>query len=126
MEQDTIQTAIDRFYTLLHWQLAAQLPRPGGVHIYSKGAMIAGYVSRKTADGWVITISDGIDYGSLALGFNDDGSKRTPRGPLEALNFKIVENAIRDVAKVVAIPSGGKVVINIWLILNIKNTLKQQ
>lgn len=113
MEQDTIQTAIDRFYKVLHWQLAAQLPRPGGVHIYSKGAMIAGYTSRKTADGWVISISDGIDYGSLALGFNDDGSKRTPRGSLETSNFKIVESVLRYVANVVAIPSGGKVVINI-------------
>jgi len=116
MEQDTIQTAIDRLYTLLHWQLAAQLPRPGGVHIYSKGALIAGFTSRKTADGWMISISDGIDYGSLALGYEDDGSRRTPRGQLEALNFQIVETCIRDVAKVVAIPTGGKVVINIWLI----------
>ena len=113
MEQDTIQTAIDRFYTLLHWQLAAQLPRPGGIHIYSKGALIAGFTSKKTSDGWIITISDGIDYGSYALGFNDDGSKRSPRGPLEANNFKIVENAIREISKIIALPTGGKVVINL-------------
>lgn len=113
MEQDTIQTAIDTFYTLLHWQLAAQLPRPGGDHIYSKGALLAGFTSRKTADGWVISISDGIDYGSYALGFDDNGAKRIPRGDLEISNFKIVENAIREISKIVALPTGGKVVVKI-------------
>lgn len=113
MEQDTIQTTLDRFYTLLHWQLAAQLPRPGGIHIYSKGALIAGFNSKKKSDGWLISISDGIDYGSYALGFNDDGSKRTPRGPLEAINFQIVEKAIESISKIIALPAGGKVVINI-------------
>lgn len=114
MEQDNIQTTLDRFYQLLHWQLAAQLPRPGGIHIYSHGGLIAGFSSRKTSDGgWHIVISDGIDYGAMALGFNDDNTRRSPRGPLESMNFQIVENALREVAKLVAIPSGGKVVINL-------------
>lgn len=113
MEQDTLQTTIDRFYTLLHWQLAAQLPRPGGIHIYSKGSLITGFVSSKTADGWSLTISNGIDYGAYALGFDDDGTRRTPRGELESLNFQILEQAVREVAKIIALPSGGKVVINL-------------
>lgn len=113
MEQDTIQTTIDKFYSLLHFQLAAQLPRPGGIHIYSKGALIAGFISRKEADGWHLIISDGIDYGNLALGFNSDGTRRKPRGPLEARNFKIIEQACREVAQLVALPTGGKVVIRL-------------
>ena len=113
MQQDSIQTSVDRFYTLLHWQLAAQLPRPGGIHKYSHGGLIAGVTSRRTSDGWIITISNGIDYGAFAMGYNSDGSKRTPRGSLEALNFSIIEWAITSTARVCALPTGGKVVIDV-------------
>lgn len=113
MNQDTTQTAIDRFYTLLHWQLAAQLPRPGGSHIYSHGGLISGFETQKIKNGWMLSISKGIDYSAYVLGFKDSGQRRTPRGSLETLNFRIIDNTIRSVSSVVAIPSGGKVVIDI-------------
>lgn len=113
MDQDNVQTAVNRFYTLLHWQLAAQLPRPGGVHKYSHGGLITGFVSKKVDGGWIISISEGINYGAYAMGYNAIGEKRTPRGPLEAMNFQIIEKAIKGVSRVVALPSGGKVVIEI-------------
>ena len=116
MEVDSKQTTIDRFQTLLHWQLAAQLPRPGGIHKYSHGALFAGYNSKRQVDGngevtWIITISNGIEYGAAALGFKSDGTRRSPRGNLEKINFKTIDNCTQSVAKVIAIPSGGKVVI---------------
>lgn len=116
MEHDTKQTVVDRFQTLLHWQLAAQLPRPGGIHIYSHGALYAGYSSTREVDvngnvTWTITISDGINYGAYAMGFKDDGSRRTPRGNLERINFTTLDKCIESVAKVIAYPTGGKVVI---------------
>lgn len=110
---DTTQTAIDRFYTLLHWQLAAQLPRPGGVHKYSHGGLISGFTSKRVQGGWLITISNGINYGTYALGFKDDGTRRTARGELETLNFKIIEWAIMNTARLCALPTGGKVVIDL-------------
>lgn len=113
MNQDSVQTAINRFYTLLHWQLSAQLPRPGGVHKYSHGGLISGFTSQKVENGWRLTISDGIDYGAYVLGFRDDGTRRDPRGSLETMNFSILEKALLSTARVVAIPTGGKVVIDI-------------
>ena len=117
MVNDTPQTAVDRFYTLLHWQLAAQLPRPGGIHKYSKGGLIKGFSSNRSTDSngnvtWRLTISNGIDYGAFALGFNADGSRRSPRGELEARNFKIIDTTVKSVAKIIAIPTGGKVVVD--------------
>ena len=113
MEQDNIQTTIDRFYTLLHWQLAAQLPRPGGIHKYSHGGLIAGFTSKRVDGGWMITISQGIEYGAYAMGYDSAGNKRVPRGPLETLNFGIIEKAIHNTSRLVSIPSGGKVVIDL-------------
>lgn len=116
MENDDIQTIVDRFQTVLHMQLAAQLPRPGGRHIYSHGALYAGYSSTREVDAqgnvkWTITISDGINYGAYAMGFKNDGSRRTPRGELEKINFVTIDNCIESVAKAIAYPTGGKVVI---------------
>lgn len=116
MEIDSKQTTIDRFQTLLHWQLAAQLPRPGGIHKYSHGALFKGYASTRQVDAngevsWKITISEGINYGAFAMGFKSDGTRRSPRGELEKINFKTIDNCIQSVAKLIALPSGGKVVI---------------
>ena len=113
MNQDSVQTAINRFYTLLHWQLAAQLPRPGGDHIYSHGGLISGFETQKIKNGWMLSISKGIDYGAYVLGFKDSGQRRTPRGSLETKNFSLLEKTILFVARNFAIPSGGKVVIDI-------------
>lgn len=118
MEQDNIQTIVDRFHFLLNMQLQAQLPRPGGIHIYSTGALLAGFQSVRETDEkgnvrWKIVISQGIDYGAYALGFKDDGSKRTPRGPREKINFQTIKKCCEQVAKIIALPTGGKVDINI-------------
>ena len=114
MEQDNNHTIIDRFYFLLNAQLQAQLPRPGGIHKYSHGGLIAGYQTSRSVDSngnvtWKITISKGINYGSYAMGFKDDGTKRTPRGPLEKINFSTIEKCCVSVAKCLAMPTGGKV-----------------
>lgn len=114
MNQDNIQTIVDRFYFLLNSQLQAQLPRPGGDHIYSHGGLISGFTSSREVDEkgnveWKITISNGIDYGAFAMGFNRDGSKRQPRGPLEKINFETIKKCCEQVAKIVALPTGGKV-----------------
>lgn len=113
---DSKQTLVDRYQTLLYSQLSAQLPRPGGIHKYSHGALIAGFNSTRTVNGngdvtWIITISNGIDYGAAAMGFKDSGGRRSPRGPLERINFKTIDNCTRAVARVIALPTGGKVVI---------------
>lgn len=113
---DSNQTTLDRFYTLLHWQLMAQLPRPGGIHIYSHGALIRGYTSERSVDSlgnaiWKISISNGIDYGASAMGFKETGGRRSPRGSLERINFKTIDNCTKSVAQIVALPTGGKVVI---------------
>ena len=112
MVNDNLETIINRYYTLLHWQLAAQLPRPGGVHRYSHGGLIAGFTTRREGNGWVLTISDGINYGSYAMGYRDDGTRRNPRGDLERMNFQIIDKAIENVSRIIAKPSGGKVVIS--------------
>lgn len=112
MKGDNLETAINRYYVLLHWQLAAQLPRPGGAHIYSHGGLISGFTTRREGNGWVLTISNGIDYGSYAMGFRDDGTRRTPRGDLERLNFSTIDKTIENVSRLVAVPTGGKVVIS--------------
>lgn len=115
MQGDSKETILDRFYTLLHWQLAAQLPRPGGIHIYSHGALYRGFTTTITqANGqkaYHMEISRGIKYGAYAMGFDDSGARRTPRGPLEQINFQTIDNTIKSVANVIAIPTGGKVVI---------------
>ena len=114
MEMDSEQTIVDRFCFLLQAQLQAQLPRPGGIHKYSHGALIAGFNASRSVDAegnvsWKLTISNGIKYGSYAMGYKDDGKKRTPRGPLETINFQTIEKCAVSVAKVLALPTGGKV-----------------
>ena len=115
MYGDSQDTILERFYTLLHWQLAAQLPRPGGIHKYSHGALYKGFTTTITqANGnkaYLLEISKGIKYGAYAMGYTDSGARRTPRGPLEQINFQTIDNVTKSVANVIAIPTGGKVVI---------------
>lgn len=107
-----METTVDRFYTLLAYQLMAQMPRPGGIHIYSTGNMLANFSTSKTADGWIIEISKGVDYSGYAMGYEPDGSKRSPRGPLEMINFKTIDNCIRDVSKLISSQGLGGVYVN--------------
>lgn len=115
MQGDSKKTLIDRFYTLLHWQLAAQLPRPGGIHKYSHGALYKGFTTTiTTANGqpaYSMEISKGIEYGAYVMGYDANGGKRNPRGPLERINFATIGKTTTSVAKCLALPTGGKVVI---------------
>ncbi len=89
-----------RFMLLLYWQLQAHLPRPGGIHIYSKGAMISGFTADTST--YEMTISNDIDYGGFALGLGDDNTRLTPRGPLETINFKTLDRCILNVSRIFA------------------------
>lgn len=114
MEMDNEQTIVDRFCFLFQAQLQAQLPRPGGIHKYSHGGLIAGFNAKRSVDEqgnvcWKLTISKGINYGQYAMGFKNDGTKRTARGPLEKINFATIEKCAVSIAKVLALPTGGKV-----------------
>ena len=106
MNED-LNTTAERFYTLLTYQIAAQMPRPGGIHIYSTGNMLRHFHTDKTSDGWIIEISEGVSYSGYAMGYKDDGSKRSPRGPLERINFQTIENSIRQIAAIVSNDLGG-------------------
>ena len=106
MDED-LNTTAERFYTLLHYQLEAQMPRPGGIHIYSHGAMIENFKTARTSDGWILEMSKGVDYSGYAMGYKDDGSKRSPRGPLERINFQTIESCIKQIAAIVSSDIGG-------------------
>lgn len=94
MINETISTQSERFFKLLHWMLAAQMPRPGGIHKYSKGGMYTNLITKRTATGYQIIMSEGINYSSYAMGYDDSGAKRSPRGPLEAINFTTVDSCL--------------------------------
>ena len=110
MQGEDLKTQVERFSTLLFFQLQAQLPRPGGIHKYSKGKLLRNYKMYKIEDGYEIVISENTPYARFAMGYKVDCSKRQPRGPLERINFKTVDNCIQSVSNLVAIPTGGKVV----------------
>ena len=109
MQGESFKTNIERFHALLFYQLYTQLPRPGGNHRYSKGALIRGFKSEKLADGYLITISENVPYARYAMGYNDSNGKRQPRGDLERKNFNTIENEIRYVSNIIAKSTGGNV-----------------
>ena len=103
MSGDRIETELERVYTLLFWQLAAQMPRPTGhnePHPYSEGAMLGGFICEKTADGYKITMSSGVPYSAYAMGYDDSGKRRTARGVHEELNFATIPNAIEMIKRI--------------------------
>lgn len=104
MENENKEVLAERFYTLLHWMLAATMPRPAGIHIYSKGAMYRGFITEKTIYGWKMTMSQGVPYSQYAMGFKDDGSRRTPRGPLEKINFNTIDDCIERASTYLNLP----------------------
>ena len=110
--EESLETTTERFYTLLTYQLMAQMPRPGGIHIYSTGNMLQNFSTSKTEDGWKIEISKGVDYSGYAMGYNPDNSRRSPRGPLEKINFATIENCMKEVATIVSGDSTGGVFLN--------------
>lgn len=97
MEGESLETQAERIYNALHYILMAKLPRFTGFnepHPYATGRLLKGMYTVKTDYGWRIIISKDVPYSSIALGFNEDGSKRMPRGKHEAHNFNIVETCI--------------------------------
>lgn len=109
MEGESLKTIGYRFATLLYVQLLGSMPRPGGIHIYSKGRMLHNFNTYITATGYRLEMSTGVPYSSYAMGYREDGSKRNPRGELEAYNFGTIERCIKEVSRVIASENGGKV-----------------
>lgn len=99
MINETAEVQCERAFKLLHWMLAAQMPRPGGIHIYSTGNMLANLVTRRTPTGYQIIMSSGVPYSNEAMGYNEAGQKKTPRGELEAINFTTVDSCLNQVMK---------------------------
>lgn len=85
---------------LMH-MLKAQMPRPNSIHKYSTGRMYANFIVSTTTKGWKLVLSEGVPYSHYALGFNDEGKARIPRGPLETLNFKTVPNCIETICAMI-------------------------
>ena len=110
MQGESLKTLAERFSTLLFHQLQAQMPRPGGIHKYSKGGMLKGFTMQPTNTGYLLIMSAGVDYSHLAMGFNPDGSRRSPRGHLERINFQTIEKCIRQISNYVASGVNGSVV----------------
>lgn len=81
--------------------LKAQMPRPNSIHKYSTGRMYANFTISKTKTGYKLVLSEGVPYSHYALGFKDDGSQRTARGPLERLNFKTIPKCINTILKMI-------------------------
>lgn len=113
-----------RFFTILHWQLAGQIPRPGGVHIYSRGATYANMTTTENHSErqWIISLSPGVPYSAFEFGYGRTGQRLTPRIPkptksnpnpkrLEERNFQIIPKTTLKVARLLAVPKGGKVVV---------------
>lgn len=109
MQGESLKVNVERLHTLLFYQLDAQLPRPGDIHKYSKGALIRGFKSEKLNDGYLITISENVPYARFAMGYNEAGRKMQPRGKLEKINFKTIENCINQISNIVAKSTGGNV-----------------
>lgn len=95
MDED-MKTTVDRMYIKLHYMLSAQMPRPG-LHRYSTGAMYSNFVTRRLQNGWQMEMSQGITYSQYAMGYKDDGSRRTPRGELERINFRTIDHCIKEI-----------------------------
>ena len=90
---DTLNTLVDRFYTVFFHTLQANCPdiRNKQQHPYATGNTMANIMTLKKDDGWQIVIN--VPYADFEFGINQDGSKRTPRGPHEEYNFTILDKA---------------------------------
>ena len=104
MTNESITTQVDRFYRLFHWMLSAQMPRFTGYnepHPYATGNMFRHLVTNKTENGYQIILSDGVEYSNYAMGYDDSGAKRAPRGQHEAINFKTVDSCLEFCKKAI-------------------------
>ncbi len=46
-------------------------------------------------------MSEGVPYSNYAMGYDDSGTKRTPRGPLEVINFSTIDKCLDYTRKAV-------------------------
>lgn len=102
MINETADVQCERAFKLLHWMLATQMPRFTGFnkpHPYATGNMLANLVTKRTLTGYQIIMSQGVGYSNYAMGYDDSGNKRTPRGDIEAINFTTVESCLNEVNK---------------------------
>lgn len=100
--EESLQQKTERYFNLLCKMFYETLPMPG-VNPYSKGRTRAGVTPTRLANGsYCLEISNGIDYGRYELGFNDAGTRMSPRGINEAKNFKIVDNAINRASMILS------------------------
>lgn len=106
MQGDDLRTLSERFANLLFYGLANQMPRPNGVHKYSKGNMLRNLRLKKHKNSYEVVISEGVFYSHYAMGFSDSGARRQPRGRLERMNFGVIDKVINNIANIVA---GGNV-----------------
>lgn len=127
MKEDA-NTMAARAFVTLQQMILAQMPQPKAPHIYSIANRRGPHMVTRTSASrdvkkipvdngvkidtrWILTIGYGLEYSAYAMGYKADGSKRTARGPLEALNFQTVDNCMKHTARLVAVPNFGKVVI---------------
>lgn len=120
--EESVTTTLARLYTILRFQMASQLPTPAGIHIYSKGATIKDFQNSEFP-----SIVFNQPYSAFMLGFDKDGNYKGEEGAripkprhkgdhpvaLEKYNFGIVKRTTTQAARLVAIPCGGKVVIDL-------------
>lgn len=112
--EEPIEVTVTRFHIKFHNMMEAQMPRPGGIHIYSTGNMLRNFHSTYINGRWLVELSRGVSYSSYAMGYDDNLNPRHPRGPLERINFKTLKNVTLQTARNIAIPTGGKVIDTIW------------
>lgn len=116
---ENMTTILNRLYTTLQHQMQSQLPTSGGVHIYSKDRTIEDFKASKFPN-----ISFNQPYSAYMLGFDKQGAYKGAAGAripkprhkgdhpvaLERMNFGIIERTTLQSARLIAIPTGGKVV----------------
>lgn len=103
MFNENAGTQAERMFKLLHWMLSAQMPRFTGYnepHPYATGRMAKNLITRRTATGYQIIMSQGVEYSNYAMGYDDSGAKLTPRGRHEIANFKTVESCLNQVRNI--------------------------
>lgn len=120
--EESVKTIMARLYTSLRFNMAVELPQPAGIHIYSHGATINDFQNSQFP-----FIEFNQPYSSYMLGFDKTGhlkgeeKARIPKPrhkgdhpvALEKYNFGIIKRTCTKSARIAAISTGGKVVIDL-------------
>lgn len=110
MEEDSSVT-LQRYYALLHYTIAARMPRKGGVHVYATDNMFNNMKTIFSPHLIEMIISDNVPYSHYALGYTENMQKRTPRNGkyslgLEEINFRTIEDSIVTISRCMAEQGG--------------------